>query len=333
MLIEKVSKNIVSKSKASLVVAEELRKLHKKLNKKNLTRWNSTLFMIRSVLNLSPEDMKTIRNNMPSKTADQKAIKRNFDITTVEREMLSELKQLLEMFEFVTDELQSNRINISRVYPCIQYLLNNLKAKDEFGNDVVYEYTGALRDGLVESLKKRFGVLIKDDLFIISTLLDPNFGLSYLEVEDQQRARSKLISMIRREEAKQLVISSNSEKENNSENFKIKNLLEKRGSNFPQFKPIQHVKKDIIEDLVDNYISTISSGDFKQCALVFWKAHEVKFKAIAEIARKYLGVPASSAAVERIFSISGHILSTKRSKMSVKLFKNLVFLKLNEDLL
>jgi hypothetical protein len=333
MLIEKVSKNIVSKSKASLVVAEELRKLHKKLNKKNLTRWNSTLFMIRSVLNLSPEDMKTIRNNMPSKTADQKAIKRNFDITTVEREMLSELKQLLEMFEFVTDELQSNRINISRVYPCIQYLLNNLKAKDEFGNDVVYEYTGALRDGLVESLKKRFGVLIKDDLFIISTLLDPNFGLSYLEVEDQQRARSKLISMIRRKEAEQLVISSNSEKENNSENFKIKNLLEKRGSNFPQFKPIQHVKKDIIEDLVDNYISTISSGDFKQCALVFWKAHEVKFKAIAEIARKYLGVPASSAAVERILSISGHILSTKRSKMSVKLFKNLVFLKLNEDLL
>jgi hypothetical protein len=117
------------------------------MNKKNLTRWNSTLFMLRSVLNLSPEDMKTIRNNMPSKTADQKAIKRNFDITTVEREMLSDLKQLLEMFEFVTDELQSNRINISRVYPCIQYLLNNLKAKDEFGNDVVYEYTGALRDG------------------------------------------------------------------------------------------------------------------------------------------------------------------------------------------
>ncbi len=58
---------------------------------------------------------------------DQKAIKRNFDITTVEREMLSELKQLLEMFEFVTDELQSNRINISRVYSCIQYLLNNLR--------------------------------------------------------------------------------------------------------------------------------------------------------------------------------------------------------------
>jgi hypothetical protein len=91
MLIEKVSQNIVSKSKCSLVIAEELRKLHKKLDKKNLTRWKSTLFMIRSVLNLSPEDTKTIRNNMPSKTNHQKAVKRYFDITTVEREMLTEL--------------------------------------------------------------------------------------------------------------------------------------------------------------------------------------------------------------------------------------------------
>jgi hypothetical protein len=69
--------------------------------------------MIRSVLNHSPEDMKTIGNNMPRKTNVQKAVKRNFDITTVEREMLTELRVVLEMFEFVTDEFQSNRINIS----------------------------------------------------------------------------------------------------------------------------------------------------------------------------------------------------------------------------
>jgi hypothetical protein len=49
------------------------------------------------------------------------------------------------------------------------------------------------------------------------------------------------------------------------------------------------------------------------------------------LAKKYLGIPASSAAVERIFSISGHILSSKRSRMSVRLFSLLVFLKLNEQ--
>ena len=81
--------------------------------------------MIRSVLELSPEDMKTIRSKLPAKTAEQREVKRKFDITSVERDMLEELKEVLEMFEFVTDELQSNKINISRVYPCVMYLRKN----------------------------------------------------------------------------------------------------------------------------------------------------------------------------------------------------------------
>ncbi len=44
-------------------------------------------------------------------------------------------------------------------------------------------------------------------------------------------------------------------------------------------------------------------------------------------------IPASSAAVERMFSICGHIFSIKRRRMSIKLFVTLVMLKLNEELL
>jgi hypothetical protein len=43
-LIKHVSEDIVSKSKNSLVIAEELRKMNVKLNKKNVTRWNSILW-------------------------------------------------------------------------------------------------------------------------------------------------------------------------------------------------------------------------------------------------------------------------------------------------
>lgn len=121
-LINHVSKDIVSKSKTSLLIAEELRKLDKKLNMKNVTRWNSILFMIRSVLKLTPEDIKSIQGSMPAQNAKQKEIKKKFCLTSTERDMLSELKDLLEMFEFVTDELQSNKINISRVYPAVAML-------------------------------------------------------------------------------------------------------------------------------------------------------------------------------------------------------------------
>jgi hypothetical protein len=78
-------------------------------------------------------------------------------------------------------------------------------------------------------------------------------------------------------------------------------------------------------------LKCISTGEFNdKCPLLFWKLYENKFQLLSALAKKYLGIPASSASVERIFSISGHVLSAKRSKMSVRLFALLVFLKLNE---
>ncbi len=91
-------------------------------------------------------------------------------------------------------------------------------------------------------------------------------------------------------------------------------------------------KRDKLEYVLDEYFESILSGDYDgKCPVEFWKVNEQKFKPLAMLAKKYLGIPASSAAVERIFSISGHILSIKRRRMSVRWFSLLVFLKLNEQ--
>jgi hypothetical protein len=84
--------------------------------------------MVRSVLKLAPEEMKKIRDKMPSRNKGEREVKNKFDLTSVQRDMLTELRDVLEMFEFVTDEF---RINISRVYPAVKYLKKNLLAKDE----------------------------------------------------------------------------------------------------------------------------------------------------------------------------------------------------------
>ena len=201
-LINHVSKDIVSKSKCSLVIAEELRKFNKKLNKKNVTRWNSVLFMIRSVLKLTPEEMKKIRQEMPTKTSEQREIKSKFDLSYIDRLKLQELKDLLEMFEFVTDELQSNRINISRVYPAITFLSNKLEEDDENK----FEYTRTIRKEMLLSLNKRFKDLIKEDVFIVSTFLDPNFGLNYFETDKQEGVKARLLSLLKRDLAVNQVI-------------------------------------------------------------------------------------------------------------------------------
>ena len=66
-------------------------------------------------------------------------------------------------------------------------------------------------------------------------------------------------------------------------------------------------------------------------ALEFWKKEESSFPYLAKIAKKYLGVQASSVAVERMFSISGHIFSLKRRRLGDIMFADLVYTKLNED--
>ena len=68
-------------------------------------------------------------------------------------------------------------------------------------------------------------------------------------------------------------------------------------------------------------------------ALQFWKTYESLFPQLADLAKKYLSVQASSAAVERMFSIAGHIFNPKRRRLSVEYFDTLVYLKLNEALL
>ncbi len=76
--------------------------------------------------------------------------------------------------------------------------------------------------------------------------------------------------------------------------------------------------------------SDATSRPFIDNPLEFWKNNRLKFPLLANQAKKYLGIPATSAAVERMFSICGHIFSLKRRRMGVKIIRELVFLKLNE---
>jgi len=111
-LIKKVSKDIVSKTKISNIIAEEIRNLEKVLLTYVITRWNSILFMIRSVLRLTDEDFRSVRDKMPRKTKKQRKTRKSFELKSKERAMLEELAQILEHFESLTDNLQTNEVSI-----------------------------------------------------------------------------------------------------------------------------------------------------------------------------------------------------------------------------
>ena len=88
---------------------------------------------------------------MPNSTTEEKERRRKFDLSIIERQMLNELKQVLELFEWVTDEFQANGVTISRVYPCVVSLRSKL-----LNPSVEYLFTQEIRKELLSSLNKRF---------------------------------------------------------------------------------------------------------------------------------------------------------------------------------
>jgi hypothetical protein len=67
------------------------------------------------------------------------------------------------------------------------------------------------------------------------------------------------------------------------------------------------------------------------CPLQWWREHKQFFPGLAVVARSFLCLPATSAAVERFFSASGLTISHLRTRLSSETVEQLLFLKLNWD--
>ncbi|KAI0223224.1 hypothetical protein LSAT2_025546, partial [Lamellibrachia satsuma] len=63
--------------------------------------------------------------------------------------------------------------------------------------------------------------------------------------------------------------------------------------------------------------------------LLFWKNRSGDYPQLATLACRYLAVPASSAPVERIFSIAGKIFRPERCSLSDERFEHLMFIRTN----
>jgi hypothetical protein len=175
---------------------------------------------------------------------------------------------------------------------------------------------------------------------VVSTFLDPGFGLNAFPPEEKEAVKRKMYNLLLAAESIH-ESSNNSSKQTNTKN-KVNNL---RPTNYLSFKvkPIEErASSDKVTEILEKYLHLIDSLDVAEenldeikrvDALDFWRVHEHIFPGLALLAKKYLSVQASSAAVERMFSIAGHIFSVKRRRLGIKFFSQLLLLKLNENLI
>jgi hypothetical protein len=87
--------------------------------------------------------------------------------------------------------------------------------------------------------------------------------------------------------------------------------------------------KSKIEIELDTYKGLPRPDSSNNDILKWWEAHAKMIPLLAEVARKYLAIPLTSASSERVFSAAGTVVTDSRTKLDPKNIDKIVYLKTN----
>jgi hypothetical protein len=69
-----------------------------------------------------------------------------------------------------------------------------------------------------------------------------------------------------------------------------------------------------------------------QCPFAWWKANANLFPTLSKLAKRYFAIQATSVETERLFSIAGHVVSRRRTRLSMRTVHYLVSLRSWSDI-
>lgn len=337
-LIKKIS-TIVNRGRHSTHVMDLLREAKKCLKTRNETRWNSVFYMLKSFSKLTNLEIDTILNCGKKGKKTKKGSNEELKFSAKDRERMHELSQILQELEICSDMLQGDGTTISKVLPALQTVIHKIDLKSShelmLSKDKTVKpkhfYFEDLSSSLIDSIKSRFQDVFTEPLFAISSMLDINYGTSWIKPEDKSYRINRLKKMVEElDENETLESISNTKKKNKAssdwvlvyddensfteQNFEYDLMLKK-------FFEFQRQCRLINREKGNSYIEP----------LVWWKENEKLFPTLAKLAKKFLGIPASSGSIERFFSKTGYILRQHRRQMTNVLAESLFFLKENDD--
>lgn len=86
----------------------------------------------------------------------------------------------------------------------------------------------------------------------------------------------------------------------------------------------------VVKSEAERYLE-LPAAPMKTDPLEWWAENEIDFPALSVMARQYLGIPATSASAERLFSIAGRAFDDLRQHMKEQMLEMLMWARINRE--
>lgn len=290
------------------------------------TRWDSTYFMCQSLT----ESRTAVSAVLSDRAATSAKQSRALQMSTGEWDELEAMLPVLKPLQVATTVLcADNKVTISTVRPVVRALLDVHFRHDE--TDLLLdECEERVRDFKVEvstQLRKRFEMdaAVERPVHIhqLGTFLDPRY--KDLRAEPTPEEAEKIRGTIKEKLQTQAAVSADLDVEGSAP-------VPSSGLDFLFCGPAEVGGQRTWEAEYSEYLAEPEIGH-NQCPLAWWKSREKRYPTIAQLARRYLAVPATSASSERDFSTAGYTVRPHRASLLPENVSMLVFLYQNRNIL
>ena len=237
--------------------------------------------------------------------------------------------KLLRVFEEATREVSGEYASASIIIPIISALKKGI-SEDKEDHGIM-----SMKRGMLKSIQDRYGNVEQESLCVLATILDPRFKLKgFMSASSAAHARMLLIT-----ECEVYLKKLRSDNDQPQAKRSRRDSREKSSS--------------ALWSLFDELMANSANGDEDDCGteaemiaemylkepvisrsehmhpLQYWQSKKAIWPCLAHLACKYLCIPPSSAASERLFSSASDIISAERNRILPEKAEMLLFIKKN----
>ena len=314
------------------------------------TRWRSTHDMANTLrINNEPLLLYDVRNPNPAKGFTNNRY--SLEDWTINNQSVALLAPLATASKYLEGKkYPTSNLVMPSIYGCIELLHADAAIRQPWDNKLLQPWqlrpeVTAGRAVLYEDLERRWKTELSPQLerfYFIATICDPRQkGLRFPGVNPGQRASAHAWFEAEYESLWAPKPIAPSPAATGPRTTTPPAHPQHAGASFLDFManlshlPGAALQQDCGEEDADEVESEaaryLASPDVAMGTdiLVWWACHETEYPCLSVMARQYLGVPATSASAERLFSIAGRVFDDLRQGVCDKVLEERIWAKIN----